>query len=183
MKDLTKPAIVLLISTFIASLALALIFKLTSPYIKASELKEEIEARTQALPDAKSFTPFISNNDTLFWIALSDNLENNGDTIGYITTAYGKGYSSIIKTIVGLDKQFKITGIKIVSIVETPGLGMKAIEPSFTDQYKGKDKIKIKVKNDGGTIDAIAGATITSRAISNSIISAIDSLQKSIEKR
>jgi electron transport complex protein RnfG len=87
---------------------------------------------------------------------------------GYgVTSAVGTGYSGYFSVVFGLDIAGNITSVKILETLETPGLGSKASQPQFIDQFEGKrlDDFKFKVTKDGGDVDAITGATITSRAV------------------
>jgi len=82
--------------------------------------------------------------------------------------SYGKGFGGKIGVMVGVDiDKDKIVGIAITTHSETPGLGARAkTEKSFKGQFKGKDINKaFKVKADGGDVDAVSGATITSRGV------------------
>ena len=80
------------------------------------------------------------------------------------------GYGGDITLMVGFKTDKKtVISYKVLAAAETPGLGMKLKTPEFADQFKGKDGSSLKVKKDGGAIDAITGATITSRAVCRAI--------------
>jgi len=98
----------------------------------------------------------------------------DGNLIGRVLKITAPGYSSLISAVVGIDLENKITGIDIVSQQETPGLGAKITEEDFLGQFIGKGKESLKVKKDSGEIDAVTGATISSRAVTNSIRDAIE---------
>ncbi len=77
--------------------------------------------------------------------------------------AAGKGYGGDVNTLVGFDAASgKLVGISVTTHKETPGLGSRIEDPSFTKQFKGKDATKAVLKKDGGDIDAISGATFSS---------------------
>ncbi len=83
---------------------------------------------------------------------------------------YGKGYGGDVGVMVGINLETdKLVGAGVTTHAETPGMGARAKEdPSFAAQFVGKDATTpIKVSQDGGEINAISGATITSRAVSN----------------
>jgi electron transport complex protein RnfG len=86
------------------------------------------------------------------------------------------GYSSVISSLVGLDLDNKIIGIEVLSQQETAGLGANIAKESFLKQFIGKTKEELKIKKDGGQIDAITGATISSRAITDGVRKKIESL-------
>lgn len=80
------------------------------------------------------------------------------------------GYGGDITLMVGFKKDRKtVISYKVLAASETPGLGMKLKTPEFADQFKGKDGSSLKVKKDGGEIEAITSATITSRAVCRAI--------------
>lgn len=77
----------------------------------------------------------------------------------------------------GISADGEVTGVKLTSQNETPGLGQKALDASYTDQYLmalPEGGFAVKKDDPAGQIDAIAGATITSRAVTNSVNAAID---------
>ena len=81
-----------------------------------------------------------------------------------------EGYGGDITLMVGFKKDKKtVISYKVLAASETPGLGMKLKTPEFADQFKGKDGSSLKVKKDGGEIEAITSATITSRAVCRAI--------------
>ncbi len=100
---------------------------------------------------------------------------------GYgITSAVGTGYSGYFSVVFGLDIEGNINKVKILETMETPGLGSKAGEPDFIDQFNGKDpdSFNFAVIKDGGTIDAVTGATITSRAICDAVKQGLEEYEK-----
>ena len=91
-------------------------------------------------------------------------------------TAEGRsneGYGGDIVLMVGFKKDKKtVISYKVLQASETPGLGMKLKTPEFSGQFSGKDGSALKVKKDGGDIEAITSATITSRAVCKAIADA-----------
>ena len=88
------------------------------------------------------------------------------------------GYGGDITLMVGFKKDKKtVISYKVLAASETPGLGMKLKTPEFADQFKGKDGRALKVKKDGGEIEAITSATITSRAVCRAIADAQSKLK------
>ena len=88
------------------------------------------------------------------------------------------GYGGDITLMVGFKKDKKtVISYKVLAASETPGLGMKLKTPEFADQFKGKDGTALKVKKDGGAIEAITSATITSRAVCKAIADAQSKLK------
>lgn len=88
------------------------------------------------------------------------------------------GYGGDITLMVGFKRDKKtVISYKVLAASETPGLGMKLKTPEFADQFKGKDGRALKVKKDGGEIEAITSATITSRAVCRAIADAQSKLK------
>ena len=88
------------------------------------------------------------------------------------------GYGGDITLMVGFKTDKKtVISYKVLAVSETPGLGMKLKTPEFADQFKGKDGTSLKVKKDGGEIEAITSATITSRAVCRAIADAQSKLK------
>jgi len=101
--------------------------------------------------------------------------DGKAETIAFETS--GKGYGGAVGVMVGVNlKDSKIVGVCVTTHSETPGMGAKAkTEPEFPAQFKGVSTQKpIKVTNDGGEINAIGGATITSRAMCDAATEASD---------
>jgi electron transport complex protein RnfG len=98
-----------------------------------------------------------------------------------IKTKSSKGYSGDIFIMVGFNMQGEIQNVVVIEHKETPGLGSKMTSPSFVNQFLGKnpDAVNLKVKKDGGAIDAISGATISSRAYAQAIQLAYDTFKSS----
>jgi len=98
----------------------------------------------------------------------------SGKTVGYAAKGTDSGgYGGDIVLMVGFlaDKRTLIS-YKVLAAAETPGLGMKLSTPEFAGQFAGKDGTALSVKKDGGEIEAITSATITSRAVCRAIADA-----------
>lgn len=86
----------------------------------------------------------------------------DGKLLAVAMEASGKGYGGDVNVLVGFDvTKDNLVGISVTTHKETPGLGSRIQEPSFTKQFRGKDPAKAALKKDGGEIDAISGATLS----------------------
>ena len=94
---------------------------------------------------------------------------SDGAEVGYAFIALGKGYGGNIDILVGLEDEATIKGITIISHEETPGLGSRVAESSFTDKFAGLNIADVALRRDGGQIDAITGSTISSRAVVDAV--------------
>jgi electron transport complex protein RnfG len=115
----------------------------------------------------------IKDGDTLrtFFVAVI-----GGQPRGVALESSGKGYGGDVGLMVGIDvAENKILGVGVTTMSETPGLGARAkTDPKFVAQFKGRTLSEpVKVTQDGGAINAISGATITSRAVSAGVTEAL----------
>ena len=173
MKDFIRPTLVLLVICVISGAILAFIYQQTAPLIAENKLKAEEAARRLVLPDAEFFKSVSDSNSVLFYEGYSA----DSSLVGYVFSCVQYGYSSDVKTIVGLTPELTISAITVVSQAETPGLGANCTREDFTAQFSDKNPDKIYVDKDGGDIQSLTGATITTRAVTNSIREAFQKLQ------
>ena len=108
---------------------------------------------------------------------------SNEAEIGFAFLAVGKGYGGLIDILVGLENETTIKGVTIVSHLESPGLGARITESSFRDQFIGVNIADVALRLKGGEIDAVTGATISSRAVVDAIKATAMEKVKSLEKR
>ncbi len=174
MNDTRKMVLTLFIVALVCAVVLSFVYAFTSPRIKETKKKLSLEGLRQVI-EAREFKNIIP--DTL-WQAF----DSAGNRVGIVYRVFPRGYGGPIPITVGLGPDGKITGIKIASaaegLKETPGLGVKTTEPEFTGQFIGKCGNDVLLKKDGGTIDGITAATISSRAVCNGIKQGIDTYSK-----
>lgn len=189
MSEIFKLAGMLTLITGIAATALSNVYMLARDRIAQVESAREAAARRTALPQAAVFTADTTADGFVYYSGWADS-SASGEAVGYITLALGKGYSSRIRTMVGVDGEMKITGIKIAFQQETPGLGTRIEEvrkgddsPWFQEQFRGKtlEYLEVVRRADPERIEAITGATISSEAVTNSVREAVEQLQKVIQ--
>jgi electron transport complex protein RnfG len=89
--------------------------------------------------------------------------------LGYAFLAVGAGYGGNISILVGLEDAQTVKGIIILSHIETPDLGSRITEPSFLDQFIGLNINDVALTQDGGQIDGLTSATISSKAVVNAV--------------
>ena len=105
-------------------------------------------------------------------------VDASGNDLGFVITSLSNdSYGGVVKLSVGLKEDGTITGIEFLEINDTPGLGLKAKEPAFKDQFTGKNAQSLSVTKSGNAddtqINAISGATITSSATTNAVNAAL----------
>lgn len=173
----------LLIVAIVCSVVLSFVYSYTEPRIAETQAQLTLGGLKQVI-NAQEFVEIIP--DTL-WNAV----DSSGILTGIVFRVFPQGYGGPIPITVGLDLNGKITGVRIASaaegLKETPGLGVKITEPEFKDQFIDKCAPEAQLKSDGGEIDAITAATISSRAVCNGIKNGIETylnyLETPIDKR
>jgi electron transport complex protein RnfG len=169
-KDILKITINLVIVYLIGGFILAFVYANASPKIFRNNEKAEQDALKLLIPGA-DFTKLgdwtIHDKHAKYFEA-----KKNGETVGYVVQSFGKGYSSYINTFIAVDKNFIVQKINILGHGETPGLGDEIETDSFKDQFKGKDVDHLKVLKTETTeyIQALSGATISTRAVSEDAV-------------
>lgn len=186
---IVKDAIILFLITLISGLALSYVYELTkAPREEQAIIKQE-KANKAVFAEAASFEKdeeltlkaaetdlgsLDSNYDGIKLAEISKALDANGNIIGYdINVKTKQGYKDEISLVFGYSLDGTIKGIQIMTINETAGLGMNAIKSEFLDQFLNKNVDKFTVTKTGASaddqIDAISGATITSKAVTNAV--------------
>jgi len=177
----TNMLLTLLIVTAISSLAASGVYNLTKgPIAEVQRLKQQ-KAIEQVMPgfthyDRQAVMPQNGGDSLLFFKGFT-----NEEPIGVAVNTYTNvGYSGLIKLMVGFKPDGTITNVEVLEQKETPGLGTKMSTPKFKDQFMGKnpDNYKLMVTKDGGDVDAITAATITSRAFCDAVQRAYDSFEE-----
>ncbi|MDI6757577.1 MAG: FMN-binding protein [Endomicrobiia bacterium] len=161
-----KYGAILLTTCLISSLALSLVYKMTSGAVLKTAAENFLILQREALPTAESFRGSAPEAD------VNIGLDAKGAVVGKTATASARGYGGDVALIVGVDLKGTVVSVKALSHKETPGLGTKALTPEYLSQYAGKKADKIKLKKDDpsvGALDAVTGATITSRAVSAAV--------------
>lgn len=204
MQESIKYILTLTLICFVTAVLLTGVYFLTAPKIRAQQALAEKEALEEVFPDAGYFETV--NQDGRPALGLAErrayfraySSADKKNLLGYVFKTEGKGYSSVIEAMSGMDTTGRITGIKVLAQNETPGLGAKineilekrtlaqaikelflnkkkqaepAEKPWFCLQFGGKrieDLTVVKTATEKN-IQAITGATISSRALTDSV--------------
>lgn len=190
--NILRFTLVLFLVNLAAASILATVYNIAKPRIEAQKNLLERDALRQVMPESVGdrFEGVHEDGEIKYWKVFKG---SGHKPAGYVFIAKRYGYSSVIETMVGIKKDAAITGVKILSHNETPGLGAKLVEvvsdktvirafremfskekkavekplPYFTEQFRGLDLREIGLSKHG--IQAITGATISSRAVVDSI--------------
>lgn len=137
MKDILKLGVTLFAICAVAALVLGVTNNITAPVIEERNIQASNEARKTVLPEADEFKELEGMNSDIV-LEVYEGIKD-GQVIGYTIKTSSKGYGGAIELMVGISKDSKITGVEIGNHSETPGLGSKATEPMFKNQYVDKD--------------------------------------------
>ena len=176
MKDILKLGVTLFAICAVAALVLGVTNNITAPVIEERNIQARSEERKTVLPEADEFKELEGMNSDIV-LEVYEGIKD-GQVIGYTIKTSSKGYGGAIELMVGISKDSKITGVEIGNHSETPGLGSKATEPMFKNQYVDKDVsnsllvVKGSANNDN-EISAISGATITSNGVTSGVNAAM----------
>jgi len=167
--------LVLVSIAFLSSASLAYVYKLTKDKIEMSKKSKQLVAIKEViLPDYGN-----SPSEEMYKIKVEEGGElecypakQNGELKSVAVKTYTKNaFGGEMWLMVGMLPDGTINKISVIDQKETPGLGTKVTEEKFTSQFMGKNPnlFKLKVKKDGGDVDAITAATISSRAVCDAI--------------
>ena len=166
--DVFRPIIVLTAICLVVAVLLSLTNLITKEKIANMEAATSKQAMAQLIT-AQSYEQINANGNNELYIA------KNGEEInGYIVKTAARGYGGDIKIMTAISTDKKVLGTKILSAAdETPGLGQNVTKEGFYSQFIGKTENIALVKNgadaDKNEIDAVTGATISSRAVTSAV--------------
>lgn len=188
-----KDALVLFVITLVSGFLLGGAYQITKEPIERTKLAASLEAYKTVFQEAADFqvpdgaeaaiencnTDLLSKSFGNVGVEeVLETLDASGAVIGHVFTAYSNdSYSGPIRLSVGIKIDGTISGVELLEISDTPGLGLKAAEPAFKNQYLGKNTDSLIVVKSGTAgddeVSAISGATITSNAVTNAVNAAL----------
>lgn len=195
MKSTVKDALILFAITLVAGLLLGVVYDITKEPIAAQKEKAKTEACRNVFADAEGFGAYEEFDGAQAVTVMEEagvtgaEIEEvmyakdaSGEVLGYVMTVTDhEGYGGDIQFTMGVTNEGVLNGISLLSISETPGLGMKA-EKVIVPQLKEKQAERFTVTKAGASsdseIDAISGATITSNAVVNGVNGGLAYYQK-----
>ncbi len=184
-KSMIKNALILFAITLVAGILLGVVYQVTKDPIAYQEKLAQDKANQSVFAAAATFDDIALDEAAALDAAgtaatpvtiqsIKEARDASGNVLGYVIQVKSKGYGDFITYTVGITNDEVINGISIISIAETPGLGMnaeKVIVPQLKEKAAGIFNV---VKNgqltdEASQIEAISGATITSRAVTNGV--------------
>lgn len=175
MKNRISAWIVLGLITLVAGLGLAITNEVTKKPIADQALAAEERAKKLVMPEADQFEEITLADGSTLFVAKANN-----EIIGYVGKAESKGYGGLIEVITGIKADGVITGINVggSSFAETPGLGAKAKDDTFTAQFAGKlTPVRLGNPENDNAVDSITAATRTS----NAVLGAVNAVAKQVK--
>lgn len=165
----------LLVICFVSSALLAVVYAVTKAPIEAAAAAKTNNAIAQVVPEFDG-TPELSQINVAGTDYTYYKVSKDGAVAGYAIMAAATGFSGPVSLMVGITADGIIYNTSVLSQSETPGLGAKCTEPAFAGQFRNFNPAEkvLKVKKDGGDVDAITASTITSRAYTNAVQIALD---------
>lgn len=168
--SLLKIAFNLAGACIISGIIIATVYFLTDDIAQQKQAELNTLALKSLVTEADQYTPIEGKSG---WYQATQ----NGQLIAYVIPSESKGYGGTIKLLVAVSPDNQVLKYTITESKETPGLGDKAAKPPFYEQFTGKTSTQLKVTKDAGNkedIQAISGATITSRAVTLAVKQAVD---------
>lgn len=171
--DIFKPVIVLLVICIVIPLALAVTNKVTASRIAQLDEKNEIDAMKRLI-SAETYEKkeLKADDETVVYTVASDGEEVRG----YIFTVSAKGYGGDVSVMTAVNPDGSVKAVEILDVSnETPGLGQNAAKESFYSQFASKiaDIELVKGTATGNQVNAVTGATITSKAVTKAVNEAL----------
>ena len=198
LKRIPKPVIALAVIALIAGVALSGVYSVTKDTIDEQKAQAALEAYRAVIPGAESFEAIPAAEEVagevygtsfgrVYINEAVEGLDAAGNTVGYaVSVTSAEGYDGNITLSIGLSPEGTITSISFTELHETPGKGMLCDEPAFRDQFNGRTVPSFKLLKDGGAtaeneIDAVSGATVSSKAVVNAVNAALDFFANSVK--
>jgi Predicted NADH:ubiquinone oxidoreductase, subunit RnfG len=167
--SILKIALNLTSACIISGIIIATVYFLTNDIATQKQAELNTLALKSLVAEADQYTPIDSQPGAY-------TATQNDKVIAYIVPSETKGYGGTIKLLVAVGPDDKVIKYTILDAKETPGLGDKAAKEPFMDQFAGKDENNLVVTKDASDkddIQAISGATITSRAVTLGVKNAV----------
>ena len=187
-KSMIKNAFILFAITLVAGVLLGIVYQVTKEPIAYQDKLAQDKANQSVFATASTFNDVAVDEAKAAEVAAAHGgvviesvksaVDGSGNVLGYVIQVKSKGYGDFIEYTVGITNESKVNGISIISIAETPGLGMNA-EKVIVPQFADKDAQQFSVAKNGQVsdpntqIEAISGATITSKAVTEGVNAAV----------
>ena len=185
MKGIIKDSLILFVITLVSGLLLGVVYEVTKDPIANQKAIAKAKACQAVFAEAAEFktVDFAAMNGVTFdGGEISEVLSakaSDGTELGFvITTTSHNGYGGDVTMLVGIQNDGTVNGISFTTINETAGLGMKAKDDAFKNQFSDKKVEQFAYTKSGAVadneIDAISAATVTTNAVTEAVNGALD---------
>ena len=190
MNETIKLGVVLLLVTAIAGGILAGVNSVTGPVIAEREKMESLSAILELFPDANDSVEY--DEAQVAEVAASNpgiteitQVLSDGEVLGYAITVVSGGYAGDIRTLVGVDSEGVLSGIKVLVMSETAGLGSRIVDdPAFAESFQGKGAGGSVTPAGAGAGDdevmMLSGATVSTNAVVKGVNEALDAFASNL---
>ena len=151
MKDMAKLGLTLMVICAVAGAGLAVVYAATKPVIDQRAIEDTLNAAQAVVPSAARVEE-KSEGDQAYWLGYA-----GSDVVGVAVKTVVTGYGGPIEMMVGIDSDGTVTKVVVLSMSETPGIGMRTKDEGFLGRFSGVE--------DPGSVDVISGASVSSRAV------------------
>ncbi|MFW6181256.1 MAG: RnfABCDGE type electron transport complex subunit G [Spirochaetota bacterium] len=180
MSNRARMILILTLFACVSGGVLSLVYLFSAPLIQANMEAEQQRAVFQVVPGAEDYEERQAAEVTFYRCT-----DGSGTLVGYALPAQGNGYQGVIRLMIGLTPGLeRITGLEVLEQVETPGLGGRISEMQFKEQFAGVETepevayVKNQEPDDPNEIQAVTGATISSRSVVTIINRAVERFEQ-----
>jgi electron transport complex protein RnfG len=197
---IVKDAMALFVITLVSSLALSFVYEITKdPIARAQEQKKleaykvvytkaasiKVDEKLTKVAEKTDLKKLDASYESVSIDEVNRALDSNGKLLGYVVKISTKGYKDTIALALGYSLDGTVQGMEIMQINDTAGLGMNAEKPEFKNQFANKKTKEFEVTKTGATkdnqINAISGATITSKAVVKGVNAGMEFVKKNVQ--
>jgi electron transport complex protein RnfG len=172
-RDILKLGLVLMVIAAVSGGSLAYVHKVTSAVIEERKAKEVAQSMKAVLPSAEDFRQLdedelapVRTDPKFAGVKTVYTGSTGGQVDGVVAMVETSGYGGKVGLLIGIDSRLGVSGIQVLSQSETPGLGTNITKPEFLSQFVGRGAGgALAVSKEGGEIQAVTGATISSKAV------------------
>ena len=174
-KEYIAPVVVLVAICLVITFALAFVNSITAPIIEENAIATANAARAELLPAADTFTAYdgdlvVMEEGKVF--VTESYIADNGS--GMVVTVKTKSFGGLLTEMVGIDANGAVTGVKVTAHADTPGLGTKAHDPAYLEQYKGLTEYADTAAKADPNVTHVSGASISSNAVHYGVCAALE---------
>lgn len=177
-KEVVKVIVSMVLISAIAAAALAATYTPTQNQLKILQEEQKKVAMKEILPQADDFEPVTGSqvdSDGNPVVLYYRGVDSSGNVVGYAVQRQQVGAQGMIELMTGMSADFNtITGVQVMKHSETPGLGALITTPEFRGQFANLPVADVSLTKNGGKIDALTGATISSQAVVDGLHGAVD---------